>query len=124
LWKSKSIGLSERRKVVFARTTAGDEIAGPEDHKHPKSDFHLTRHKPVRLQTHEGERSSATSIAGFILVFLGIISLAYFASPLRIMLRGTLGQGTINFVPIILGGLSLCSGIALLFLVRQKTMKN
>jgi hypothetical protein len=66
----------------------------------------------------------AASIAGFILVFLGIISLAYFASPIRIMLREPLGQVTVNFAPQILGGLAFCSGIALLLSPRQKTMKK
>ena len=66
----------------------------------------------------------AASIVGFILILVGIISLAYFASPIRLILRETVGQGTINLVPPILGGLALCSGIALLFFVRQRTRKK
>ena len=66
----------------------------------------------------------AASIAGFILILVGIISLAYFASPIRLMLRETAGQGKINLVPPILAGLALCSGIAVLFSVRQKMRKK
>jgi hypothetical protein len=58
------------------------------------------------------------------LIFLGIISLAYFASPIRLMLRETIGVGKINFLPPILGALSLCGGIALLLSVRQRTVKK
>jgi hypothetical protein len=55
---------------------------------------------------------------------MGIISLAYFASPIRLMLRETIGLNTINFVPPLLGGLALCGGIALLFSVRQRMGKK
>ena len=66
----------------------------------------------------------AASIVAVILIALGIVLLAYFASPIRLMLREATGPGRINFVPPILGGLALCSGIALLFSVRQKTRKK
>jgi hypothetical protein len=72
----------------------------------------------------QAQPGRAASIFGFILIFLGIISLAYFASPIRLMLRETIGQGTINFLPPILGALSLCCGIALLLSVRQRTVKK
>jgi hypothetical protein len=72
----------------------------------------------------QGQPGRAASIAGFILIFVGIISLAYFASPIRLMLREIVGQSPINLVPSILGGLALCSGIALLFFVRQRTAKK
>jgi hypothetical protein len=63
----------------------------------------------------------AGSIFGAILVALGILSLAYFASPIRLLIRETIGPGRTNFVPIILGGLALCGGIALLYSTRQRT---
>jgi uncharacterized membrane protein len=66
----------------------------------------------------------AASIVGFILIFLGVVSLVYFASPIRLMFRETIGRGTISFVPPILGGLALCGGIALLFSVRRRAGKK
>jgi hypothetical protein len=72
----------------------------------------------------QGQPERATSVFGVILIVLGIGSLAYFTSPIRLMLRETIGRGRINFVPLILGGLALCSGIALLFSVRQRTSKR
>jgi hypothetical protein len=63
----------------------------------------------------QGQPGRAASVVGVVLIFLGIISLAYFASPVRLLLRETIGLGRINFVPPILGGLRVISGIALLF---------
>jgi len=64
------------------------------------------------------------SIVGFILVAAGIFSLAYFASPIRLMVRETIGPNRINWLPPILGGLSLICGIALLFFVSQRNQKR
>ena len=61
-----------------------------------------------------------TSILGIILMAFGIVLLAYFASPLRLMFESTLGQHEIDPLPPILGGLALVCGIALLFAVRSK----
>ena len=72
----------------------------------------------------QGQPGRAVSIVGFILIFMGIISLAYFASPIRLMVRETIGGGTMTFVPPILGALALCGGIAVLFSVRQRTRKK
>jgi hypothetical protein len=72
----------------------------------------------------QGQPGRAVSIVGFILIFMGIISLAYFASPIRLMVRETIGGGTMTFVPPILGGLALCGGIALLFSVRRRDGKK
>jgi hypothetical protein len=72
---------------------------------------------------HAQPERAATSF-GVILIVLGIFSFVYFASPIRLMLRETIGQGTINFLPPILGALSLCGGIALLLSVRQRTVKK
>jgi hypothetical protein len=56
-----------------------------------------------------------TSILGVILIGIGIILLAYFASPMRLMFQSPMGPLTINPLPPALGGLSLLCGIALLF---------
>jgi len=89
-----------------------------------KSEVEPTKPTPGRLPMQQAQPGRAASIFGFILIFLGIISLAYFASPIRLMLRETIGLGKINFLPPILGALSLCCGIALLLSVRQRTVKK
>jgi hypothetical protein len=53
-----------------------------------------------------------------------MLSLAYFASPIRFLVRQTIGVDKTNLLPPILGALALCAGIALLFFTRQKTRKN
>jgi hypothetical protein len=114
----------ERAEFAYASKTVDWEIASAEDHKRAKSEVQLTKPAPGRLPMQQGQPGRTASIVGFVLIFLGIISLAYFASPIRLMLRETIGQGTINFLPPILGGLALCGGIALLFSVRQRTGKK
>jgi len=64
------------------------------------------------------------SIIGIILMVLGIVSLAYFASPLRLMFHEAFGHQKINPVPPILGGLALVGGIALLILTRPRRYKE
>jgi hypothetical protein len=59
------------------------------------------------------------SILGIILLALGILSLAYFGDPVRLMLRDFEPHKT-NLVPPILGGLALIGGIVLLFVGQQK----
>lgn len=44
------------------------------------------------------------STVGIMLMVPGIVSLAYFASPLRLMFQETIGLHKINPVPPILGG--------------------
>jgi hypothetical protein len=61
-----------------------------------------------------------TSILGVILIGIGIILLAYFASPLRLMFESTIGPHSINPLPPALGGLALLCGIALLFATGPK----
>jgi hypothetical protein len=66
----------------------------------------------------------AASIVGFVLIFVGIISLAYFASPIRFMIQDIGGQHKINPVPPILGGLALVVGIALMCAARPRKTKG
>ena len=65
-----------------------------------------------------------TAILGIILMGLGIVSLAYFVSPLRLMFQSPMGLPTVNMVPAILGALALICGIALSFGVRPRTNKD
>ena len=60
------------------------------------------------------------TIVGAILIGLGVLSLAYFASPIRFMVQETLEPQKMNPVPPILGGIALVGGIALLLAVRQR----
>ena len=59
-------------------------------------------------------------VVGIILIGLGTVSLAYFASPVRLMFQATLEQHEINTVPPICGGIALVTGIALLVAVRSR----
>jgi uncharacterized membrane protein len=61
----------------------------------------------------------AVSILGIILIALGILSLAYFEDPIRLMLRDFEPHKT-NLLPPLLGGLALIGGIALLFACQRK----
>jgi hypothetical protein len=61
-----------------------------------------------------------TSILGVILIGVGIILLAYFASPMRLMFQSPMGPLTIDPLPAALGGLALLCGIALLFATGSK----
>jgi hypothetical protein len=65
-----------------------------------------------------------TAILGIILMGLGIVSLAYFASPVRLMFHSPMGLPKVNLVPPILGALALICGIALSFGVRPRTNKD
>jgi uncharacterized membrane protein YedE/YeeE len=60
------------------------------------------------------------TIVGIILIGLGVLSLAYFASPIRFMVQETLEPQKMNPVPPILGGIALVGGIALLLAVRPR----
>jgi hypothetical protein len=65
-----------------------------------------------------------TAILGIILMGLGIVSLAYFASPMRLMFQSPMGLPTINLVPPILGAVALILGIALSFGVRPRANRD
>jgi hypothetical protein len=63
----------------------------------------------------------AALIFGMTLIGLGVLSLAYFASPIRFMVMQTIDPQKMNLMPPILGGITLVSGIALVFAVRLRT---
>ena len=63
----------------------------------------------------------AVSIFGIILIVLGILTLAYFASPMRLMFQSFEPHKKINLVPPILGGVALVCGFALLFATRPRS---
>jgi uncharacterized membrane protein YedE/YeeE len=58
------------------------------------------------------------TIVGIILIGLGVLSLAYFTSPIRFMVQDTLEPQKMNLVPPILGGIALLGGIAFLLAIR------
>ncbi len=60
------------------------------------------------------------TVFGIILIGLGTLSLAYFASPVRLMFQETLEPHKINPLPPVFGGIALVTGIALLFAVRPR----
>jgi hypothetical protein len=66
----------------------------------------------------------AALIFGMILIGLGVLSLAYYASPIRFMVQETLEPHRMNPVPPILGGIALISGVVLVLAVRQRTSGN
>ena len=59
------------------------------------------------------------SFVGTILVVVGIVSLAYYVDPIRLMIRDLIPHET-NPVPRILGVLALVGGGALLFATRPR----
>jgi uncharacterized membrane protein len=67
----------------------------------------------------QGYLMKTASIVGIILIVLGIVSLAYFAAPMRLLVQDVEQQNS-NPVILILGGLALIGGIALLFVTRPR----
>jgi uncharacterized membrane protein len=61
----------------------------------------------------QGYLMKTASIVGFILIVLGIVSLAYFAAPMRLLIQDVDQQNSNLVIPIV-GGLALIGGIALL----------
>jgi hypothetical protein len=66
-----------------------------------------------------GNPRRTATIIGIILLVLGIVSLAYFASPVRLMVLNTSQLKTHWLVPL-LGGLALIGGIGLLYISRPR----
>jgi uncharacterized membrane protein len=67
----------------------------------------------------QGYLMKTAPIVGIILIVLGIVSLAYFAAPMRLLVQDVEQQNS-NPVILILGGLALIGGIALLFVTRPR----
>jgi hypothetical protein len=109
----------EKSRVVSASKTVDSEIAKLQDRNRAKSEDQPTKPAPGRLPVQQGYLMKTASILGIILIVLGIVSLAYFGDPIRLMLRDFEPHKT-NSVPPILGGLALVGGIALLFATRPR----
>ena len=62
------------------------------------------------------------SIVGIILIVLGIVSLAYFAAPMRLLLQSAEQQNNNPEIPI-LGGLALIGGVALLCAIDKRFLR-
>jgi hypothetical protein len=77
---------------------------------------------PGWLTMQQGYLMKTASIAGIILIVLGIVSLAYFASPLRFLLQAVEQQNCDPVIPI-LGGLALIGGIALLIATETRFLR-
>ena len=63
-------------------------------------------------------------VVGIVLIGLGVLSLAYVASPVGFLIQETIDQREINLVSLVLGGVALISGIALVLAVRPRVNKN
>jgi hypothetical protein len=66
----------------------------------------------------------ALSIIGSVLIALGVISLAYFSSPVRILLQASLGQQNPRLLIPTMGGAAILIGIAILFAIRPRVAKD
>jgi hypothetical protein len=60
------------------------------------------------------------SILGIFLTAVGVLSLAYFASPMRMMFHSPMELPQVDPLPSILGGIALLCGLVLLFAVGSK----
>jgi uncharacterized membrane protein len=78
---------------------------------------------PGWLTIQQGYLMKPTSIIGIILIVLGIVSLAYFASPMRLLFETVEQQNSNPGLPI-LGGLVLIGGIALLFATDTRFLRG
>jgi hypothetical protein len=63
-------------------------------------------------------------IIGCVLIGLGVVSLAYFASPIRILLEASLGQQKLDLLIPTMGGAAILIGIAILFAIRPRVAKD
>ena len=62
-------------------------------------------------------------IGAVVLIGLGVLSLAYYASPVRIMLLDATGQ-TLHFMVPIIGGAAILTGAIILFSIRPSSSKD
>ncbi|MGC2403295.1 MAG: hypothetical protein WA510_26130 [Acidobacteriaceae bacterium] len=60
------------------------------------------------------------SILCIILMAVGILSLAYFASPMRLMFHSSMGLPEVDPSTSFLGGLALLGGLVLLLVIGSK----
>ena len=59
------------------------------------------------------------SLIGVILIGLGIVTLAYFASPMRLLFQSPVAPQRMDPLPPVLSGLALVCGIALVFVAKR-----
>jgi hypothetical protein len=62
----------------------------------------------------------AAAILGILFLAYGIFSLAYFASPVRMMFQSPMGLPAVDPLASILGGVALLAGFILIFIVGSK----
>jgi hypothetical protein len=65
----------------------------------------------------------ALLIVGVILIGLGVLSFAYYASPIRLMLLDAMGQHLHPLVPM-MGGAAILIGVAILLAIRPWAAKD
>jgi UDP-N-acetylmuramyl pentapeptide phosphotransferase/UDP-N-acetylglucosamine-1-phosphate transferase len=65
----------------------------------------------------------ALLIGAIVLIALGVLSLAYYTSPLRIMLLDTVGQ-KLHFQVPMMGGVAILIGALILFAIRSNAAEN
>ena len=70
----------------------------------------------------QGYLMKTASIVGVILIMLGVVLLAYFAAPLRLLVQAGEQQNSEYVIPI-LGGLALIGGMALLFVTDALSLR-
>ena len=66
----------------------------------------------------------ALLIVGCMLIGLGVVSLAYFASPIRILLEASFGQQKLDLLIPTMGGAALLIGVAILFIIRPSSARD
>jgi len=82
------------------------------------------RQQLLSTSEHQGDLMKALLIGGCMLIGLGVVSLAYFASPIRILLQASLGQQKLHLLISTVGAAALLIGIAILFAIRPKSTTN
>jgi hypothetical protein len=65
----------------------------------------------------------ALLIGSIVLIGLGVLSLAYYASPIRIMLLDAAGREFHLMVPM-MSGTAILIGVTILFAIRPKSTKG
>lgn len=69
----------------------------------------------------KGILMKALLIIGCGLVGFGVVSLAYFASPIRILLEASVGQQKLDLLIPTMSGAAILIGAAILFAIRPKS---